>query len=115
MNRRDLLRAAPAALAVSALPAAASAETPIMAAYREIIRLRDLMDSDHTLSDEEHSQLTDTMFGLADDIVDLPSQSPTDFAYKLMGHTLNGDHCSCCCPGHEKLKAEARALIGSAA
>lgn len=112
MNRRALLTAVPALAMAGAVPAMASGpETPIMQTYREIMRLRDTIDATSGGLDEEYDRLASDMFDLADRIVDMPCQSTTDFVYKLMGHTINGDHDTGECPRRADLWSEARALI----
>lgn len=120
MSRRHLLKAASAApLAVlpAALPAAAAPastpETPIAAMWREITRLQAWSDGPGmTVPEAELEAVIDDLFDLANAIVHLPSQGPMDFLFKLMGHTVNGQHCPCGCPGHDELMQEAMRWVG---
>lgn len=87
------------------------AETPIARMHREICRLRDRMNEDRTLDDDQLARICDDLFVLADAIVDMPASNLADMMLKFMGHTINGDHETGQCPGSGRLWAEARALI----
>lgn len=72
-------------------------------------------DPNNDAPDGELEAASKRFFKLANSIVDLPSEGPMDFIFKMMAHTVNGEFCPCCCPDGDKLWAEARALIGGVA
>lgn len=119
MKRRDLMKAAPVALAVGSLPSAAAAavETPVLLAYRKWQAALDAWSNaaKGDLSDEEGSACCFEVSQLADEVLDQPSTGPLDFVYKLMAQSFHGQHDIGACPRGDELWAEARALVGEAA
>lgn len=117
MNRRALLKALPA-VAAAGIPAVALSgeilpplnETPIAAMYHRMMQLHREADRIGRSTDEAQA-LDDQMMELADQIVDLPIRGPMDLIYKIMGHTVNGDHDLGDCPRGKDIWAEARALV----
>ena len=122
MNRRALLKLAPAVLAAGAVPAAAlcivdPAETSVMRAYREWKAASDdLKDPKWDLmSVEEQDRVCDRVSKMQDVILNIPAQDQRDFILKVMAYTYFGEHGL---PDHGErpdLWAEARALVGGAA
>lgn len=113
MNRRNLLKAMPAALAVGAVPAFAAIavqETPIAAMYREICRLRTIAN-DQGIDDAIGDAACGRMMELANAIADIPARDPEDMLRKIMGVTVNGDHDIGDGPNADAIWAEARALV----
>ena len=108
MNRRQLIAAAPAAFL--AAPVVSDVVTPIEATYREIMRLRALQNA-RGLPDDRVDALGDEVMKLSDCIIDMPSQDPMDFIYKVMGYTINGEHELDQGPLGERLWAEARSMV----
>lgn len=114
MNRRDLMKLAPAALAVGAVPAVAE-ESPIAAMHREITALQTVLRGENDLTAADAERMCSRMMELADAIADLPARNADDMLRKIMGQTVNGDHDIGDGPNSEAIWAEARALIGGAA
>lgn len=114
-QRQAEIAAAAAAISIAISPAKVAAhETLIAAMYREIVRVDNwLSDPVNQTNEMEWQAQTDYLSQLMDAIVDLPSQGPMDFIYKMMGHTANGEHCPCCGSSETKIWAEAYALIGA--
>ncbi|SIS86932.1 hypothetical protein [Paracoccus saliphilus] len=108
MNRRQLIAAAPATLIAGS--AVSGTVTPIEATYREIVRLRAIQNADG-LSDDQVDAWGDKVMELADGIIDMPSQGPMDFIYKIMGYTLDGEHELDQSHLGKRLWVEARALV----
>ncbi|WP_136685702.1 hypothetical protein [Falsirhodobacter xinxiangensis] len=118
MNRRNLLRSAPAAgfaaLLVGATPAIAAeqAETPIAAMFREWSALYAFINSDEArgMDDFEWTPQHDRMWRIADDIIEMPAQNAADFVRKVIANTCRGEHGL---PDHSQAPAlwnEAQAL-----
>lgn len=89
-------------------------ETPVARKYAEWKRCHDGWTADMDLdgSDENGSRWQRVCYGLADEILDIPSEGPMDFVYKLMAYTFDGQHGIDDGVRGEKIWAEARALIG---
>jgi hypothetical protein len=104
---------AKAALAGVLLPKAK--ETPVAAMYGEITRLQAWINGDNGLSNAELAVETDRLHKMANAIMRLPSDGPMDFIHKLMGHTLNGENCPCCCPDNAAIWKQAKAIVGGMA
>lgn len=111
MNRRQII-AAPAALALGAVPAAADGETPVKRLYREWLAQERLLPQVEGRPQAE----IDAAYDLAHDMLNMllaePSQTPGDTALKLFAAIENADmffHE----PFKDALYAEARALVGA--
>ncbi|WP_374300009.1 hypothetical protein [Paracoccus sp. (in: a-proteobacteria)] len=98
MNRRDLMKNSPAFLAIpmvaTAAHALAAAETPVMRKYAEWKQSLEAWkaDMERDSSDENGNRWCEATYKLADKILDIPSEGPMDFIYKLMTYTFEGDH-----------------------
>lgn len=85
--------------------------TPIERMYREISQLRQkLNDDSFKLTESERTQANARMIHLANQIAEMPAQDPADFLFKLMGHTVDGDHEVGDCGKPEKIWPEGRSL-----
>lgn len=119
MKRRNLMIAAPMALAVSSMPVAAAVaeETPVLLAYRKWQAALDAWNNaaKGDLSDEEGNAWCFEVSQLADNVLDQPSNGPLDFVYKLMAQSFHGQHDIGSCPRGDELWAEARAFVEAAA
>lgn len=115
MNRRSLL-AAPAALALGAVPALAEAETPILRLYRQhkdIIEAakRHVLVSTGLATDDEYERLFyGPAYEIEKEMMALPCTCAADFAAKVIVDTVEGNQFSDWETG--TLWAEARALVG---
>lgn len=90
MNRRDMMKAAPVALCAATVSTAAfTAETPIMALFREWQHLEAYSRSPD-LSDNELEAATEKALALEDLMMDLPSQTMQDMAAKICAFTSFG-------------------------
>ncbi|MDQ7776259.1 MAG: hypothetical protein Q4615_10395 [Paracoccus aminovorans] len=120
MNRRALLKLAPAVLAAGAVPAAAlcvvdPAETPVMRAYREWEALYAFLNRDDRggLSADDWNSECDRRIEIEDQMMEMPAQNARDIIAKVLAYTANGDS-ELPYPDHA-FWAEARALVGGAA
>lgn len=117
MKRRDVLTAAIAAPALAVpVVAEAKSETTVMRKYFEWKKSVDAWkaDMERDDSDENGNRWCKLTYDLADSIVDIPSEGPMDFIYKLMAYTYHGEHDLSDTDGGSRLWAEARALVGEA-
>lgn len=92
MQRRDLFKAAPAAILIGALPGASLAaywDTPIAKAYAEWKAYRDWLETetDITTSDDEFDALVDRRHDMEKALFGLPSRDLRDATLKLMAFT----------------------------
>lgn len=114
MNRRQLIAAAPAAFLSG--PAPASGMSPMEVKYREVIQIRDIVESGirlHGMQDEEADALMIRAFEIADEMIDMPSREPMDLIYKIMGYTMDGAHEITAGEQGERIWSEARALVAA--
>lgn len=112
MNRRAILLGMPALGATLPCGLAAMPESEVAAKYREWKGCADLFDADDEgRTEAQSSALADTMFRLADEILDLPSRGPMDLIYKLMAYTLDGSTDPLDGEHGHKIYAEARAML----
>ncbi|RWR28845.1 hypothetical protein D2T31_12085 [Sinirhodobacter populi] len=113
INRRSVLTAALAA-PLAAVPAVAvAADTPVMALFREWVRLSALMDGGE-VNDELVDDYVDQRGDLEIKIASTKAETPMDALMKVcaitdFGFYGNGDH------GLPEAWAEARALVGQPA
>lgn len=85
--------------------------TPIERMYREISQLRHKLNNDsRELTHSERARDNARMIHLANQIAEMPAQDPADFLFKLMGHTVDGDHEVGDCGKPEKIWPEGRSL-----
>ncbi len=89
-----------------------TAQTPVQRLFLEWQAAAGAADAaPRDISDEDLAALTDRAEALADDILDLPSEGPLDFACKLVAYTFDGEHdISDGAKGH-LLWAEARQYV----
>lgn len=111
MKRRSLLKAMPAALVASAVPAAAlghPAETPVSRAFGEWRRQRDILR--HTAQQGFDGDMEyDRLVALEEKMMALPSQTARDMAIKMVvGHGFGEQTCL---DYDGNVWAEARALV----
>lgn len=113
MKRRQLLKLAPAALAVGAAPALAVEETPVMKLFREWEPLYQFVgtSASNGMPEEEWNQLHDRVWDIADLIVSTPAQTAQDFIAKVICNTVWGEHGLPDEGQNPSLWAEARALV----
>lgn len=97
MNRRALLKLAPAALAATTAPAAALCivdplETPVMRLFREWQAGYEYLESPATdgIADEMFNAELDRVNALAERLVDIPSENAQDVCAKIVAFTYNG-------------------------
>lgn len=116
MNRRALLKAAPALALVGAGTAqgAASTDTPVMALFREWTRIHDHAN-DPSISEADSEAATAAQLDLEKVLLATPVQTAADFAAKVAAYTSWGVFSL---PAEEDdpafdLWREARALIGA--
>ncbi len=64
-------------------------------------------------SDENGNRWCAATFKLADEILDIPSEGPMDFIFKLMAYTFDGEHQIDDGDAGEKIWIEARSLVGA--
>lgn len=108
-NRRALLAALPAALAVGAVPTIAAIETPVIQAYREYLaHTKWIEDSD--LEEDAVDAATDESERLLRRMIDTPAQGPADTAVKFLAVTTDYQALYEN-PYRLALEAEARALL----
>lgn len=113
MNRRQII-AAPAVLALGAVPAVADGETEILRLFRQREAIRKAAMALVCVTDAEDAELEDLFWRRADEIEDelmsLPSTCAADFAAKVITDTARGELFSDWETG--ALWKEARALVG---
>lgn len=114
MNRRDLLKSAPAIVAGLAAPvAAAPAHTPVMQAFREweayTIWLRDV-----DLPEPEWEAAVQRQTDMEDDLLVTPAQTAQDTLAKIVAYSSYGQNGA---PSHDATAfwEEAQAMLGGAA
>lgn len=117
MNRRNILKAMPAALVVGAVPAFGAVsveETPVMKAYREYVAYREWVNGPETanFTDTETDRAIEGLDVHLERIVSAPSAGPADTAIKL--YAVIADYEALYgCPYRDALEAEARALVAA--
>ena len=113
MNRRSLLKSAPAVAMAACVPLpAAAGESEVTGLYREFIAHRDYGNT-ADLSDDELDRHNELAEDLLKRIVETPSQRPEDTAIKFLAVTADYDALFGN-PYQGTLEAEARALTGIA-
>lgn len=115
MNRRELLKSAPAIAAGFALPvAAAPSETPVMRAFREWQAYTAWLNA-APMSDDEMAAATNVMTDMEDALMAIPAENAQDFIAKVVAYAHNGWNGLPCADAMPELWAEANRLIGGAA
>lgn len=113
MNRRALLKLAPAALAVGAAPAlavAASEETPVMKLFREWKRANEFAHSQ--ADDEAFEKALGERWEVEQRLMQTPSQNERDVLIKILAWTQFGDgDLEAGNPISQPIWDEARALV----
>ncbi|MCB1468095.1 MAG: hypothetical protein KDK08_13350 [Rhizobiaceae bacterium] len=114
MNRRSLLKTAPAVALVACVPLpAAAAETPVMRLYRRYVALSDAASAHISTTADEDAELDRLFYNERDRIENemfaLPSQTPQDMAAKMLVVHSHGEQS--CLDFDGMYRAEARALV----
>lgn len=86
MNRRDLFKAAPAGLVLTALPAAADT-TPIMDLFREWRAIGNQIDFGESDADDVLEAYSEIRVEIERQMLALPAISAVDVLAKLIAHT----------------------------
>ena len=118
MNRRDLMRAAPAVLVAGAAPAVDSTVTPVERLFREWESQAAIVDAacnDKAMPDEEFDELVGRQTDLENMIWNTPSRDTRDLAMKFYARSCVGTQDVPSAFAEPQFWDEARALIGGAA
>lgn len=120
MNRRALLKAAPALTLAGAAPAvaaglpqgAAQDDTPVMVLFREWRQQHQLMESLSGLSDEEYDEMSDVRGEIEARLFAEPARDFQDLCAKLLALSLDGaDFMDDAHNSGRKICKEAKALL----
>ena len=120
MNRRNLMKLAPAALAAGAVPAVgmsggvvAAEETPVMKLYRQWrITQAKTERAPRDMPDEGFDALVEAHVAIERQMMQEPAQDARDWVIKIAAWTDFGVFCVQDRGENEALWAEARTLIG---
>lgn len=113
LSRRRLLAAAPALALAGAIPAAAEADTPISALFREWATIHNVANLGQA-TDAEIEAASDRMLELDREMMHLPSLNATDLLMKIAAFTAWGDFdiSDCSYAKADIIWNEMRALTG---
>jgi len=120
MNRRDLLKAAPALAMAGTTPAVAGGfpqevaqrDTPVMVLFREWRQQHQLMESLSGLSDDEYDEMSDVRAEIEARLFAEPARDFQDVCAKLLALSLDGaDFMDDAHNSGEKICKEAKALL----